>query len=137
MLVIPFIMKYLVDGMNLQAGAQLTGMVALGLVLAYGLARFSSVLFGELRDTLFGRVTERAMRNLGLKVFRHVHALDLDFHLIGKQAGIFRDAELRPVDPGCRRKPNHIRRAQPIEGGAIERGIQRDRRRDPVQRQLA
>ena len=93
MLVIPFIMKYLVDGMNLQAGAQLTGMVALGLVLAYGLARFSSVLFGELRDTLFGRVTERAMRNLGLKVFRHVHALDLDFHLQRRTGGLARDIE--------------------------------------------
>ncbi|MFO7549946.1 MAG: ABC transporter ATP-binding protein/permease [Haliea sp.] len=93
MLVIPFIMKYLVDGMNLQTGAQLTGMVALGLVLAYGLARFSSVLFGELRDTLFGRVTERAMRNLGLKVFRHVHALDLDFHLQRRTGGLARDIE--------------------------------------------
>lgn len=93
MLVIPFIMKYLVDGMNLQAGAQLAGMVALGLVLAYGLARLSSVLFGELRDTLFGRVTERAMRSIGLKVFRHVHALDLDFHLQRRTGGLARDIE--------------------------------------------
>jgi len=93
MLVIPFIMKHLVDGMNLQAGAQLAGMVALGLVLAYGLARLSSVLFGELRDTLFGRVTERAMRSIGLKVFRHVHALDLDFHLQRRTGGLARDIE--------------------------------------------
>ncbi len=92
-LVIPFIMKHLVDGMNLQAGARLAGTLALGLVLAYGLARFSSVLFGELRDTLFGRVTERAMRNLGLKVFRHVHALDLDFHLQRRTGGLARDIE--------------------------------------------
>lgn len=93
MLVIPFIMKHLVDGMNLQAGVQLAGMVALGLVLAYGLARLSSVLFGELRDTLFGRVTERAMRSIGLKVFRHVHALDLDFHLQRRTGGLARDIE--------------------------------------------
>ncbi len=93
MLVIPFIMKFLVDGMNLQAGAQLAGMLALGLVLAYGLARLASVLFGELRDTLFGRVTERAMRKLGLKVFRHVHALDLDFHLQRRTGGLARDIE--------------------------------------------
>ncbi len=92
-LIIPFIMKHLVDGMNLQAGAQLAGLLALGLVLAYGLARFSSVLFGELRDTLFGRVTERAMRKLGLKVFRHVHALDLDFHLQRRTGGLARDIE--------------------------------------------
>lgn len=93
MLVIPFIMKFLVDGMNLQAGVQLAGMLALGLVLAYGLARLASVLFGELRDTLFGRVTERAMRKLGLKVFRHVHALDLDFHLQRRTGGLARDIE--------------------------------------------
>ena len=93
MLVIPFIMKHLVDGMNLQAGAQLAGMMALGLVLAYGLARLSSVLFAELRDTLFGRVTERALRRLGLQVFRHVHALDLDFHLQRRTGGLARDIE--------------------------------------------
>ncbi|MFU8765223.1 MAG: ABCB family ABC transporter ATP-binding protein/permease, partial [Haliea sp.] len=93
MLVIPFIMKHLVDGMNLQAGAQLAGIMALGLVLAYGLARLSSVLFGELRDTLFGRVTERALRRLGLQVFRHVHALDLDFHLQRRTGGLARDIE--------------------------------------------
>jgi ATP-binding cassette, subfamily B, heavy metal transporter len=93
MLVIPFIMKHLVDGMNLQAGAQLAGMMALGLVLAYGLARLSSVLFAELRDTLFGRVTERALRHLGLQVFRHVHALDLDFHLQRRTGGLARDIE--------------------------------------------
>jgi len=93
MLVIPFIMKHLVDGMNLQAGAQLAGMTALGLVLAYGLARLSSVLFAELRDTLFGRVTERALRRLGLQVFRHVHALDLDFHLQRRTGGLARDIE--------------------------------------------
>jgi ATP-binding cassette, subfamily B, heavy metal transporter len=93
MLVIPFIMKHLVDGMNLQAGAQLAGMIALGLVLAYGLARLSSVLFAELRDTLFGRVTERALRRLGLQVFRHVHALDLDFHLQRRTGGLARDIE--------------------------------------------
>lgn len=92
-LVIPFLMKHLVDGMNLQSGAQLGGMLALGLVLAYGLARLASVLFAELRDTLFGRVTERAMRRLGLRVFRHVHALDLDFHLQRRTGGLARDIE--------------------------------------------
>ena len=92
-LVIPFIMKHLVDGLNLESGAQLAGAVALGLVAAYGLARFSSVLFAELRDTLFGRVTERAMRSLGLTVFRHVHQLDLGFHLERRTGGLARDIE--------------------------------------------
>ena len=56
-------------------------------------ARLSNVLFGELRDTLFGRVTERAMRRIGLQVFRHVHALDLDFHLNRRTGGLARDIE--------------------------------------------
>lgn len=92
-LVIPFLMKRLVDGLDSNAMDQLAGDLALGLVLAYGLARFSSVLFGELRDTLFGRVTERAMRSIGLRVFRHVHALDLDFHLQRRTGGLARDIE--------------------------------------------
>jgi ATP-binding cassette subfamily B protein len=65
----------------------------LGLVVAYGAARFSGVFFAELRDTLFGKVTERAMRLLGLKVFKHVHALDLEFHLNRRTGGLARDIE--------------------------------------------
>lgn len=92
-LLIPFILKYLVDtleGQNLQSAAPT---LLLGLVLAYGAARFSNVIFGELRDTIFGRVTERAMRRIGLEVFRHVHALDLDFHLNRRTGGLARDIE--------------------------------------------
>ncbi|MBM68299.1 MAG: metal ABC transporter permease [Haliea sp.] len=92
-LVIPFIMKHLVDGLNLESGARLAGSLALGLIAAYGIARLSSVLFAELRDTLFGRVTERAMRSLGLSVFRHVHQLDLGFHLERRTGGLARDIE--------------------------------------------
>ena len=63
------------------------------LVFVYGTLRLSSVLFGEIRDTLFGRVTERAMRRVGYKVFRHLHNLDLDFHLNRKTGGLSRDIE--------------------------------------------
>jgi len=63
------------------------------LVIAFGILRFSSVLFGEIRDTLFGRVTERAMRRIGHRVFKHLHALDLDFHLDRKTGGLSRDIE--------------------------------------------
>ncbi len=58
---VPFILKYIVDGLD---GNQLPDkMIALplGLLLAYGVARLSTTLFSELRDTVFGRVTERAM----------------------------------------------------------------------------
>jgi ATP-binding cassette subfamily B protein len=92
-LVIPFLLKHLVDSLNDGNAATLTTEVLVGLVLAYGAARFSNVLFSELRDTVFGRVTERAMRLIGLQVFRHVHALDLEFHLNRRTGGLARDIE--------------------------------------------
>lgn len=89
---LPFILKHIVDGLDASDASQLITL-PLGLLLAYGVVRFSNVLFGELRDTLFGRVTERAMRRVGLKVFRHLHALDLDFHLNRRTGGLSRDIE--------------------------------------------
>lgn len=81
----PFLLKHAVDGMSAAAGDWLAA--AAGLIVAYGLARFANVLFGEIRDTLFGRVTEHAMRRIGLRVFEHLHALDLDFHLERRTGG--------------------------------------------------
>jgi ABC-type transport system involved in Fe-S cluster assembly fused permease/ATPase subunit len=92
LLLIPFLLKALVDGLD--AGAAATPLTfLLLLVLAYGAARLANALFGELRDTLFGRVTERAMRRIGLQVFEHVHSLDLDFHLNRRTGGLARDIE--------------------------------------------
>ncbi|TXS93044.1 ABC transporter ATP-binding protein/permease [Parahaliea maris] len=90
---IPFLLKHLVDGLDATAGIELAPLLVLGLVLAYGGARFANVFFGELRDTIFGRVTERAMRRIGLQVFRHVHSLDLDYHLNRQTGGLARDIE--------------------------------------------
>ena len=92
-LFIPFILKNLVDALDPNNSANLGVAVLTGLILAYGFARFSNVLFGELRDTVFGRVTERAMRIIGLKVFRHLHALNVDFHLNRGTGGLARDIE--------------------------------------------
>jgi len=92
-ILIPFLLKYLVDSLEGAEFDRLPAMVLTGLVLAYGAARFSNVFFGELRDTIFGRVTEHAMRQVGLQVFRHVHALDLDFHLNRRTGGLARDIE--------------------------------------------
>lgn len=89
---LPFILKDIVDGLDVSNSATPI-IVPLGLLAAYGLVRFSNVLFGELRDTLFGRITERAMRRIGLKVFQHLHALDLDFHLNRRTGGLSRDIE--------------------------------------------
>jgi ATP-binding cassette subfamily B protein len=87
----PFILKYIVDALESESSKLIA--VPVALVFAYGLARFSNVLFGELRDTVFGRVTERAMRKIGIKVFRHLHNLDLDFHLNRRTGGLSRDIE--------------------------------------------
>ena len=65
----------------------------LALLLAYGGLRLASVLFGQIRDLVFGRVTERTMHQIALSVFRHLHALDLDFHLSRRTGGLSRDIE--------------------------------------------
>ncbi|WP_116475817.1 ABCB family ABC transporter ATP-binding protein/permease [Zobellella maritima] len=88
---LPFILKYIVDAMD--AGENPVLALPLGLLLAYGTVRFANVLFGEIRDTLFGRVTERAMRRIGLAVFNHLHTLELDFHLNRSTGGLSRDIE--------------------------------------------
>lgn len=90
---LPFVLKHTVDGLNTDDTATQILAVTMALVVAYGALRLSTVLFGELRDTLFGRVTERAMRRVGLKVFRHLHALDLDFHINRQTGGLSRDIE--------------------------------------------
>ena len=89
---LPFILKGVVDQLN-SNNENLLVIVPLGLLLAYGLVRFSNVLFGELRDTIFGRVTEGAMRKIGHSVFQHLHSLDLDYHLNRRTGGVSRDIE--------------------------------------------
>lgn len=89
---LPFILKDVVDVLDKQQENKIF-LVPFGLVAAYGLVRLSIVLFAEIRDTLFGRVTERAIRRIGLKVFRHLHALDLDFHLNRQTGGLSRDID--------------------------------------------
>jgi ATP-binding cassette subfamily B protein len=95
---IPFLLKYLVDGLSESGDEALSTekiwmWFPLGLLLAYGSARLLNVLLGEIRDVLFGRVTERAMRRMALKVFRHLHRLSLDFHLSRQTGALQRDIE--------------------------------------------
>jgi ATP-binding cassette, subfamily B, heavy metal transporter len=98
---LPFILKDIVDSLSLPQGQSsqenitltAVALVPMALVLAYGCVRFLNVIIGEIRDTLFGRVTERAIRRLGLSVFEHLHALDLDFHLDRRTGGLSRDIE--------------------------------------------
>ncbi len=92
---LPFFLKYIVDGLDLRSGAAAQVLVAVPivLILAYGLARFMNVIFNELRDTLFGRVSERTIRRVSLQVFEHLHGLDLDFHLNRRTGALSRDIE--------------------------------------------
>jgi len=90
-LLLPYLLKLLID--RLDAGQQQLVLLPVWLILGYGLLRFGSVFFGEIRDALFARVTEHAMRQLGLKVFIHLHQQELAFHLDRKTGGISRDIE--------------------------------------------
>jgi ATP-binding cassette subfamily B protein len=91
---LPFILKYIVDGIDTSQFDQASLLVVpVGLVLAYGLVRLSNVIFGEIRDVLFGRVTERSIRRISLNVFKHLHKLDLEYHLDRRTGGLARDIE--------------------------------------------
>ena len=89
----PIALKYIVDYLDQNRGADMVLWIPLMLVLAYGALRFGSTLFSELRDAIFARVAERAMRRVSLRVFRHLHARELAFHLDRKTGGLARDIE--------------------------------------------
>ncbi|MFY8349880.1 ABCB family ABC transporter ATP-binding protein/permease [Pseudoalteromonas sp. SSM20] len=88
---LPFVLKYTVDTLDQQQSVVLLGTI--GLIAAYGVLRLANVVLSELRDMLFGRVTERAMRRISMKVFSHLQHLDLKFHLDRKTGGLARDIE--------------------------------------------
>ncbi len=89
---VPVSLKYIVDSLDKSLAVQAVA-VPVAMVFAYGILRFSSVLFGELRDAVFGRVAERTLSRLGLTVFEHLHRLDLEYHLSRKTGGLSRDIE--------------------------------------------
>ncbi len=88
---LPYGLKLIVDSLDPQGGAAIV--LPLGLLLGYGALRFATIALGELRDLVFGRVTENTMRQVALGVFRHLHQLDLDFHLTRRTGGLSRDIE--------------------------------------------
>ena len=87
---VPLVMKDVVDGLDPSLAVVA---VPVALLAAYGLLRFSTTLFQELRDVFFVRVTQRAMRRVALGVFRHLHSLSLRFHLERQTGGMTRDIE--------------------------------------------
>lgn len=90
-LLMPWALKHIVDGVDANLHPTLT--LPLAFILFYGALRFASVFFSELRDALFSRVTEHALRKISLRVFRHLHQLELAFHLERQTGGISRDID--------------------------------------------
>jgi len=88
---VPLLYKHAIDELGQGAPGAVT--VPLGLILAYGTARVLSLLFSELRDAIFARVGQHAIRAVGLRVFRHLHALALRFHLTRQTGGLNRAIE--------------------------------------------
>jgi ATP-binding cassette, subfamily B, heavy metal transporter len=91
---VPLVLKKLIDALTISpANPHALLVLPLGALVAYGALRFSTTLFTELREFLFARVTQRAVRTIALKVFRHLHALSLRFHLNRQTGGMTRDIE--------------------------------------------
>src|SRR6266571_500527 len=87
---VPLILKEVVDSLDAQTAVLV---LPLALLAAYGILRFSTTLFAELRDLVFVRVTQRAIRRVALTVFRYMHSLSLRFHLERQTGGVSRDIE--------------------------------------------
>ncbi len=87
---VPLLLKAIVDGLDRERALLA---VPFALLAGYGLLRLSTTLFTELREYLFAKVTQRAVRAIALKVFRHLHALSLRFHLARQTGGLTRDVE--------------------------------------------
>ncbi len=91
----PFFYKAAVDLLSGDApsAAWMTAAGAIGVTVAYGLARAASVGMQQLRDVIFARVGQRAMRQLALETFQHIHALSMRYHITRKTGGLSRIIE--------------------------------------------
>jgi len=87
---VPLVLKDIVDALDPK---QSLLVLPLALLVAYGALRLASSLFGELRDVVFAKVTQRSIRRIAQKVFEHLHALSLRFHLERQTGGMSRDIE--------------------------------------------
>ncbi len=87
---VPLVLKEIIDALD-QPRPELV--LPLALIMGYGVLRFASTTFADLRDVIFAKVTQRAMRRISMAVFKHLHALSLRFHLERQTGGITRDIE--------------------------------------------
>ncbi len=96
---VPLVFKQIIDALAPAAASSRAALeaapllVPLGLLAAYGALRFSTSMLTELREIVFSRVTQQAVRRISLQVFRHLHALSLRFHLERQTGGLTRDIE--------------------------------------------
>ena len=91
---VPLVLKRLIDALGVNpSDPQALLLLPVGALLAYGALRLSATVFTELREFLFARVAQRAVRTIALQVFRHLHALSLRFHLNRQTGGMTRDIE--------------------------------------------
>ena len=87
---VPIVLKRIVDTLDVEASLLV---LPLGLLLAYGALRLTTILFNELRDVLFARVRYRAVQKLSIRVLEHLHNLPLRYHLERQTGSITRDLE--------------------------------------------
>jgi ATP-binding cassette subfamily B protein len=91
---VPLLLKQLVDAMSLKPGdPQAVLVVPVALLVGYGALRLSTSVFSELRELVFAKATEGTARSISLRVFRHLHAMSLRFHLERQTGGMTRDIE--------------------------------------------
>jgi len=95
---IPITLKHLIDGLDVSTNSpKMLLVVPVGIILGYGALRLATSLFNELKEALFARVTQNAVREIALNVFNHLHQLSLRFHLARQTGGVSRD-----IDRGTR-----------------------------------
>ena len=87
----PILYKLAVDEISMKTETIIV--VPVAILVAYGIARTLALAFGELRDALFAKVAQRAIRQAGLKTFRHLHKLAMRFHLDRQTGGLSRSVE--------------------------------------------
>ena len=90
---VPIVLKLIVDWFDTSTGTEIIVTVPVFLVVAYGLLGLTRTLFEELRNALFSRASQRAVRNVALQVFRHLHRLSHSFHQDRETGGVSRDIE--------------------------------------------
>jgi ATP-binding cassette subfamily B protein len=87
---VPLVLKEIIDTLD---QPKALAVLPAFLLIAYGVLRFCSTVFGELRDAVFAKVTQRAIRRVAIQVFGHLHSLSLRFHLARQTGGVSRDIE--------------------------------------------